>query len=128
MFLVKSSISRLQLNNYLNAPLKIWILHQGPISELSLEEFVNRGIQQSLQLNIQIAEILENFVLARVLEIRFLAVWANGIRDVPVADLNGEVILRAIVAAAMCALQHGHHLNVKKASTSRTSKIKKQSN
>jgi len=61
-------------------------------------------------LNVQIAEILENLVLARVLEIRLLAIWTNGICDVPIADLNSEVILRAFVAAAMYTLQHGHYL------------------
>lgn len=80
---------------------------------------MNRRIQQSLQLDVQIAEILENLVLARVLEIGLLAVRANGIRDVPVADLNGEVILRAFVAAAMHALQHGHYLIEKKVSASK---------
>lgn len=71
---------------------------------------MNRRIQQGLQLDVQITEILENLVFARILEIRLLAIWTNGIRDVPVADLNGEVILRAFVAAAMYTFQHGHYL------------------
>lgn len=73
---------------------------------------MNRRVQQGLQLYIQIAEIFENLVLARVLEIRFFAERTNGIRDVPVANLDGEVILCAFVAAAVYALQHGDHLKL----------------
>lgn len=71
---------------------------------------MDRRVQQGLQLDVQIAEIFKNLVLARVLEIGLLAVRTDGIRDVPVADLDGEVILRALVAAPMHALQHGYHL------------------
>jgi len=91
-------------DSYLNTPFEIRILHQSPVSKLPLKELVNWRIQQGFQLNVQIAEIFEYLVLARVLEIRFLAIRAYGVRDVPVADLNGEVILRALVAAAMYAL------------------------
>lgn len=99
---------------YLNAPFKIRILHQGPVAELPLEELVNRRVQQGFQLNVQVAEVLEHLVLACILQIRLLAIWAYGVRDVPIADLDGEIILRALVAAAMHALQHGYHLKFRK--------------
>lgn len=99
-------------SSYLNAPLEVRILHQSPVSELPLEKLVDRRIEQSLQLYIQIAKIFENLVFVRVLEIRFFAKRTNGIRNVPVANLDGEVILCAFVAAAMYALEHGDHLKL----------------
>lgn len=44
-------------------------------------------------------------------QLGLLAEGAHGVRDAAIADLNAEVVTYALLAAAVHALQHGHHLD-----------------
>lgn len=74
---------------------------------------MDRRVEHVLQLNIKIAEILENVVFGCVLEVWLFAEWANSVSYASIAYLNGEIVLCAVNAAAVSALQHRYHLEIK---------------
>lgn len=73
------------------------------------------GFQNSFQQDVQVGEVIGNFVFGNFLggEIGQLAERTSAIHDIPVGYLNGEVVFRTFFATAVNTFQHRYHLGEK---------------
>ena len=67
-------------------------------------------VKEAFEQDIKIAEVVQFFIV--ILHFRFLAEWAYKIIYAVISYLGGEVFLCTVLAAAVRAFQHGHHLNL----------------